>query len=138
MSAPQAAIPVIYPCLRYRDAVAAIAWLQEAFGLEKGLVVDNPDGTIAHAELWLGPCCVMLGSVHKDADGNIPTPPADPGAWYSIYFAIEDVDAHHAKARAAGAEITAEPHTTDYSPRQYVAKDLEGFTWSFGAYRAER
>ena len=41
----------VIPCLRYRDAPAAIEWLCENFGFEKQLVVPNDDGTIAHARL---------------------------------------------------------------------------------------
>ena len=44
----------IFPFLRYKDAAAAIEWLGKAFGSEEHLVVPNPDGTIAHAELRLG------------------------------------------------------------------------------------
>jgi hypothetical protein len=43
----------IIPCLRYRDAPAAIEWLCQAFGFDKHLVVPNDDGTIAHAQLSL-------------------------------------------------------------------------------------
>jgi uncharacterized glyoxalase superfamily protein PhnB len=39
----------VIPCLRYRNAPAAIDWLWEVFGFEKQLVVPNPDRTIAHA-----------------------------------------------------------------------------------------
>ena len=61
--------PNIFPCLRYEDAPAAIEWLVRAFGFEKHLVVPNPDGTIAHAELKLGPGVVMLGSAREDHFG---------------------------------------------------------------------
>ena len=43
----------VIPCLRYRDAPAAIDWLCQTFGFEKQLVVPNQDGTIAHAQLVL-------------------------------------------------------------------------------------
>ena len=39
----------VIPCLRYRNAAAAIEWLCRAFGFEQQLVVPQPDGTIAHA-----------------------------------------------------------------------------------------
>jgi hypothetical protein len=42
------------PCLRYRDAPAAIDWLVKVFGFEKQLVVPGPDGTNAHAQLSFG------------------------------------------------------------------------------------
>jgi len=39
----------IIPTLRYRDAVAAIDWLCQAFGFRKHLVVPGDDGGMAHA-----------------------------------------------------------------------------------------
>ena len=56
----------VIPCLRYRNAPAAIEWLCATFGFEKQLVVPNEDGTIAHAQLSFGNGMVMLGSVLKD------------------------------------------------------------------------
>jgi len=53
----------VIPSLRYRNAPAAIDWLCQVFGFEKQLVVPNPDGTIAHAELSFGNGMIMLGSV---------------------------------------------------------------------------
>ena len=40
-------------------------------------------------------------------------------------------------ARDAGAQITAEPHDTDYGSRDFAARDPEGTRWSFGTYRGE-
>ena len=57
---PRDAVTDIVPCLRYRDAPAAIAWLAEAFGFERHFVVPGPVGGIAHAELRLGNGLVML------------------------------------------------------------------------------
>lgn len=35
-----------------KDSPAAVALYQEAFGLELGYHVKNPDGTFYHSELW--------------------------------------------------------------------------------------
>src|SRR3954454_5465820 len=53
----------IFPAYRYRDARAAINWLDQAFGFEPRMVVDGENGTIAHAELVLGDAMIMLGSI---------------------------------------------------------------------------
>jgi uncharacterized glyoxalase superfamily protein PhnB len=60
---PKNAKATVIPCLRYRDAPAAIEWLCRAFGFEKHLVVPGESGTIAHAELSFGNGMIMLGSV---------------------------------------------------------------------------
>jgi uncharacterized glyoxalase superfamily protein PhnB len=54
----------------------------------------------------------------------------------SLCVMVDDVDAHHERARAAGAQIFAPPRTTDYgekywTDRSYGARDLEGHLWWF-------
>jgi hypothetical protein len=53
----------VIPCLRYRNAPAAIEWPCKTLGFEKQLVVPNEDGIIAHAQLTFGNGMIMLGSV---------------------------------------------------------------------------
>jgi len=114
--------------MRYRDAPAAIEFLKEAFGFLEQSVHRNDDATIAHAELSYGPSILMLGSDRSDVYGER----AGQG-W--LYVAVEDPDAHCARARAAGATVTKELHDTDYGSRDYTATDPEGDVWSFGTYR---
>jgi len=125
--------PTFYPCLFYRDAPAAIAWLSRAFGFEVLLEVPNPDGTIAHAELSLGNGVIMLGTAKADQGRKSPRDLS--GVNQSVYVAVDDLDGHYERARSAGAEITMMPHDTDYGSREYGARDLEGHGWSFGTYR---
>ncbi len=44
---------IIVPSLRYRNGPAAVEWLCAAFGFEKHLVVPDPEGKIAPAQLIL-------------------------------------------------------------------------------------
>jgi uncharacterized glyoxalase superfamily protein PhnB len=120
---------LFFPLLRYADAPAALAFLERAFGFSRGEVVENPDGTIAHAELSDGAGTVMLSS---DRDDPHVGRRAGLGG---IYVAVDDIDAHYARARAAGAEIVTELFDTDYGSRDYAARDPEGNLWSFGTYR---
>lgn len=126
--------PIIYVALRYDDARAAIAWLVEAFGFERQMVVEGPEGTIAHAELSIGSGVIMLGSAADNPFG-MKSPRALGGVSMSIYVAVEDPDAHYERARAAGAQIARELEDMDYGSREYSAWDLEGHLWSFGTYR---
>jgi uncharacterized glyoxalase superfamily protein PhnB len=122
--------PTFYPILSYRDAQAAIDWLQAAFGLALRFQTPGRDGTVAHAELDYGNGVVMLHS------GKPSPPPADwQETLQAVYVAVEDPDAHCERARAAGAEITREPEDMDYGSREYSARDLEGHHWHFGTYR---
>ena len=67
---PSSVSSKMIPTMRYQDAPAAIDWLVRAFGFEKQLVIANPDGTIAHAQLKFGPDFIMVGSSREDAAGN--------------------------------------------------------------------
>ena len=49
----------------------------------------------------------------------------------------DDPDGLFARATAAGAEIIAPLHDTDYGSRDFAARDPEGNRWSFGTYRGE-
>ena len=126
--------PTIVPCLSYRDAPAAIAWLKEAFGFTENMVVPGPDGTIAHAQLTLGNGMVMVGS-ERDDELGLRIPCDFGGVTQSIYVVVDDADAHYARAVAAGAEIVRELEDTPYGSRDYSARDPEGHLWNFGTYR---
>ncbi|BCB88906.1 VOC family protein [Phytohabitans suffuscus] len=119
----------IYPVFRYTDAKAAIDWLAGAFGFEAGEVTEAPDGTVAHAELTYGGGMIMVGQRSGPA-GAVP----DADDW-RVYVAVDDVDAHHARAVAAGAEVIMPLTDRPYGSREYGARDLEGNPWSFGTYR---
>jgi uncharacterized glyoxalase superfamily protein PhnB len=118
----------IFPSLRYRDAGRAIEFICEAFGFEGHHVYENPDGTIAHAELVYGDGAVMLGTDRDDSYGSHVG-----HGW--MYVVVEDADAHCAQAKAAGAEIVRELDDQSYGSRDYSARDFEGNLWSFGTYR---
>lgn len=128
----------VIPCLRYRDAVAAIDWLCHAFGFEKQAVHSNPDGSIAHAQLTLDGGMVMLGSV-----GTVPTEwgklirqPDELGGveTQSAYIVVRDPDAVYVRAKAAGAVIALDIKDEDYGGRGFTCRDLEGHLWSIGSY----
>jgi uncharacterized glyoxalase superfamily protein PhnB len=125
--------PNIFPALRYRDAAAALDWLTRAFGFEETAVHRGDDGTIHHAQLRLGAGMVMFGQHREDGwmGGKAPDPLRST---VSVYVVVPDPDAHHARARAAGADVVRELTDEDYGSREYSARDLEGNLWSFGTY----
>jgi len=128
----------VIPCLRYRDAPAAIEWLCQTFGFEKHLVVPNDDGTIAHAQLAFGNGMIMLGSVLKQETefGRLIKQPDEIGGaeTQSAYVVVSDADAVYSRARAAGAEIVIKIKDEDYGGRVFSGRDLEGHLWNFGTY----
>lgn len=123
----------VWPTLRARDARGLIRFLVDAFGFEETAVYGE-SGTVQHAQLsWPLGGGIMLGSVRDTPDDPWPVQPGAAGC----YVVTDDVDALHARAVAAGAEITRPLSGTDYGSREFGARDPEGNRWSFGTYRGE-
>lgn len=123
----------LYPSICYQDAPAAIAWLCKAFGFTERLVVPGPDGTVMHSELSLGNAVIMVGSPHPER-GFMPLK-GRREASQMLSLHVDDPDAHHARAKAAGAVITRPLQDEEYGSRGYMATDPEGHQWYFGTYR---
>jgi uncharacterized glyoxalase superfamily protein PhnB len=126
----------VIPCLRYRDAAAAIDWLCKTFGFERQLVVPGERGTIAHAQLSFGNGMIMLGSIDDSEFGRLMKQPDEiAGAeTQSAYVIVADADAIHARAKAAGARIAIDIKDEDYGGRGFSCYDLEGHLWNIGTY----
>ena len=113
----------IFPALRYRDARAAIDWLQRALDFDVVSVHDGPDGAVAHAELGFGPGMVMLGSA-----GTGDTRFDRVVGSSSVYLVADDVDGVFERASSAGATVVRELTDTDYGSREFTVEDPEGNT----------
>ena len=132
--------PRISSGVTYRDAAKMIDWLCEAFGFEVRLKVEGEGGRIEHSELTFGDGLIMVGEEHSGEARRFETDYLSPlGAGcntQSLMVYVDDVDAHCAQARAAGARIVAEPELHDYgddywADRSYGAVDPEGHCWWF-------
>ncbi|GAB3209115.1 VOC family protein [Nocardia tengchongensis] len=122
---------VVWPTLVYRDAAAAVTFLEAAFGFETTARYASGD-TVDHAELaWPGGGAIMLGGVRE----GMALECQPPGVG-SVYIVVDDPDALHERARAAGATVTRDlRNETDYESRGFTCRDPEGVYWSFGTYR---
>jgi uncharacterized glyoxalase superfamily protein PhnB len=123
----------VYPTLRYHDPKAAISFLVEAFGFTEKSVMTTDDGRISHAELaWPDPGgpggMIMIGTMGAGSD-------IYDTSKVVIYLTLDDPDALHKRAVAAGAEIVMELTDQPYGSRDFAAKDAEGNVWCFGTYR---
>ena len=114
---------------RFDDAPRTIEFLERAFGFRRGPEYADDDGRLVHAELWHGDSCVMVGTRGVGEAGGLPNG--------TVYIAVDDVDAHHARAVEAGAEVVRPLADQDYGSREYSARDPEGNEWSFGTYRPQ-
>jgi len=140
MKNPPPGWPRISTAIFYEDAARAIDWLVKAFGFEVRLRIEGDAGRIEHSELTFGDGLIMVGDVQKASakNGGVRASPKSLGGanTQQMCIHIDDVDAHCARARAAGAKITCEPVTTDYgadywSDRSYETEDPEGHRWFF-------
>lgn len=126
----------IIPGLRYRDALAAIEWLCNAFGFEKHAVhADN--GIVHHAQLTFGNGMIMLSSVDKTRAWaqRLAQPDEISGReTQAPCVIVADADAHFARAKAAGAVIIDPLEEKDYGGKGYSCTDPEGHVWWFGTY----
>ena len=104
--------PVI-PELPYADVPAAARWLCHAFGFTERLRIGSH-----RIQLHIGTGSMVV------VEGPGPT-------GCRVMVPVADVDAHHARALAAGARIISEPVTHPFGERQYSALDVGDHRWTF-------
>ena len=135
-SEPERRMPTLYPRLAYRDVLAAIEFLTRAFGFRerREARLEHPEGTLAWLEVGDG--VVMLGS-SGPAHHDIYSPSEVGRTTSMVNVYVEDVDAHHARAVAAGARIVMGLEDMFWGDRRYEALDHEGHRWHFGERLAD-
>jgi len=126
----------IFATMKYEDAHAAMKWLCEALGFEKHLVVDGPDGTVAHAQMRYKDVMIMLGSTgDQELDKYMKSPGELRGInTQSAYILVDDIDAHYRQAKTFGAKIILDIKDEEYGGRGYTCQDPQGVIWNFGTY----
>lgn len=123
--------PNMISAVCYQDPKAALAFLEKAFGFELFMLIEDGEGNLAHSEMRYGDAAVMVGN-EWSADHKSPRSIGGKNT-QTIHLQIEeDVDAHCARARAAGAEIIMAPETQFYGDRTYRCRDPEGHIWTVG------
>ncbi|MBB3005619.1 VOC family protein [Cupriavidus alkaliphilus] len=117
--------------LFYKDPLAALDWLERAFGFERVMVIRDQQGQLVHSEMRFGDSYLMVGSEWADFTAS----PASIGGknTQTVHVHLPDgLDQHCERARAAGAVILREPQDEFYGDRTYTARDAEGHVWTFG------
>jgi uncharacterized glyoxalase superfamily protein PhnB len=135
-SIPKQTLCNVIPCIRYRDAPAAIEWLCDTFGFEAQLVVPNEDGSIAHAQLSFGNGMIMLGSAFDTEYGRLLKQPSEIGDFVtqSSYLVVNNADLVYGRVLEAGGKILLDIKDEDYGGRGFTCRDPEGHIWSIGTY----
>ena len=124
----------IHPTLRYPDPAGAITFLTDVLGFVAEFVATGDDGAVQHAELSFrggpdhDPGLLMIGPRAGTDD------PFDTGRAVT-YLPVDDPDARHDRAVAAGADIVQGLVDQPYGSREFAVRDLDGNVWSLGTYR---
>jgi uncharacterized glyoxalase superfamily protein PhnB len=119
----------IIPVLACSDIAAEQDFLVGVFGFSAAGLERTPDGAVVHGEVRAGAHRIWLHRT-SDEDG-LQTPAALGASGGGMVVHVDDVDAHFAKVRAAGATILSEPVDQDYGQREYAVKDPDGHSWWF-------
>ena len=109
----------IYPYLLYHNCEDALDWLSRVFGFEEILRYTGEQGYVNHAEMRLGDAYIFMGNPGE----GYRNPKEQGGETIGLYVYVDDVNAHYARAKAAGAEITEELVDQEYGDRRYTALD---------------
>jgi uncharacterized glyoxalase superfamily protein PhnB len=128
--------PTFTSSVHYQDPKTALAWLSRAFGFEITMAIDGPPDApeMCHYEMSAaGRGRIMIGAQWNEW---VRSPKVLGGAnTQCVHVHLEgNLDAHCERARAAGAQILAEPEEQFYGDRTYRAADLEGHSWTFSVH----
>jgi uncharacterized glyoxalase superfamily protein PhnB len=120
------------PHLVCRDAAAAIAFYQKAFGAVELARLPGPQGKLMHALLRIGDSPLML--VDEIPDWGALGPQSLKGSPVTLHLYVEDVDAAVERAVAAGARLTMPVADMFWGDRYGTLEDPFGHHWSIATH----
>ena len=119
--------PSLVPDVAYDEPARAIEWLCRAYGFRERRVARLSFAGGMRAWLELEGALVGITSPGHGLVG----PRKLGGRSQALKLYVPDVDAHHARAHAAGAAIESAPSDGFWGGRIYRTLDLEGHAWEF-------
>ena len=125
--------------LAVEDLERALAFYREGLGLESSGVIGteypgdeiNPAGDLAMFKLRGGLILALYPRTELAKDANVPLQPSQTGG-FSIGHAVAsraEVDATLARAEAAGATLTDQPHDRPWGIYSGYFRDPDGHLW---------
>ncbi|MBA2548235.1 MAG: VOC family protein [Burkholderiaceae bacterium] len=122
----------VTPYMAVRDCMGAINFYTRAFGAEKTMQLDMPDGKIAHAEIRIGDSTLMMSEENEEWGNKSPQALGGSPMFLMIY--VPDVDAAFKKAIAAGATEVRAVADQFYGDRSGTLKDPYGYQWTLSTH----
>jgi PhnB protein len=129
---PPPGYPRVSPYLLYEDAEAAIEYLKASFGFEQRRSETGGAGRL-HAELVIGEDGLVMVGQAGPGFSSPRSLDAYPAAMVHVY--VDDVEALHARAKSAEAEVS-DLEMSPAGDHRFTATDPEGQVWVF-AQRVE-
>lgn len=121
----------IVPGLAFSNAASAIEWYKTVFGAREKLRLENPDKTIAHAELVIGDCVLMLA---EENPGYNRSAKSVGGNSVNLHLYVPDADATIRKAADNKAKVTRPVEEMFYGDRVGRIEDPFGYTWNVATH----
>jgi len=118
--------PTVTPYLAVRGVAELIDFLKAVFDAREIDRLTLPDGRIMNAAVAIGTSRVMMGD-----PGDRPSETA------MLYVYVQDCDAVHAKALAAGATSLVAPADMFYGDRTAAFQDASGNKWWVATHKED-
>lgn len=125
----------VTPYLFVIGAEAAIRFYKRAFNAKEILVLEGPDGRIAHAEIKVGDSHIMLSNEYKKM-GHI-SPQSLGGAGVNLMIYVNNVDQVFHQAIASGASELRPVMNQFYGDRTGTILDPYGHTWTIATHQED-
>lgn len=123
------------PYLSVRDAVAALAFYEKAFGAREIMRLTHPSGKIAHAEFIIGNSPFMITDEFPEWGNRSPQSLGGSSVVIALY--VEDVDAFVARAVGAGADQLHPVEDRFYGDRSARVADPFGHVWLVATHKED-
>lgn len=116
----------VIPALAFQGADAAIKWYLNVFDARLKMRFDNPDGTVAHAEITIGDNVIMLSEENPQYNSS---PKTLKGNTVNLCIYVPDVDATIRKATDNEATLIMPAEDQFYGDRSGRIEDPFGYRW---------
>jgi PhnB protein len=116
----------VIPALAFKGADAAIKWYKNVFGAKEKMRFDNPDGTVAHAEITLDDNVIMLSEENPEFNSS---PKTLKGNSVNLFVYVQDVDEIIKKAVDNKAKLVKPAEDQFYGDRSGRIEDPFGYLW---------
>ena len=117
----------VQPYLMVKNCAESMEFYGKAFGASERLRMPRPDGRIAHAEIQIGDCVLMMADEAPEIEAW--SVEHFGGSPISLMFYTADCDEVYRRAVAAGASSLREPTDQPHGDRMGGVKDPFGYQW---------